>query len=141
MLAIDALRSLTARPELVDRAFAINRRGEWTALLLGAAFAVWVTHSRRIPERWLLAYVLVTNIVMFSPMALSIYDGISRTKSLTRIVRAGLKLDLFDRQLLTPLARWGHSVSLTFVGGTCLSLLFQSYESHRSRGRRCGEAL
>ena len=29
----------------------------------------------------------------------------------------------------TPLARWGQSVSLIFVGGTCLSLVFQSYES------------
>jgi uncharacterized membrane protein len=40
-----------------------------------------------------------------------------------------LQLDLFDRRSFTPLARWGQSVSLTFVGGTCLSLLFQSYET------------
>jgi len=35
-------------------------------------------------------------------------------------------LHLFDRHLLTPLARYGQSVSLTFVGGISLSLLFQS---------------
>lgn len=60
---------------------------------------------------------------MFALMALSIYDGMMRTRQLRRIVRAGLQLDLFDRKLLTPLARWGQSVSLMFVGGTCLSLL------------------
>jgi hypothetical protein len=66
---------------------------------------------------------------MFSLMALAIYDGLVRTRRLARIVRAGLRLDLFDRQSFTPLARWGQRVSLTFVGGTCLSLLFQSYET------------
>jgi hypothetical protein len=66
---------------------------------------------------------------MFALMALSIYDGMMRTRQLRRIVRAGLQLDLFDRKLLTPLARWGQSVSLMFVGGTCLSLLFQSFEA------------
>jgi hypothetical protein len=52
-----------------------------------------------------------------------------RTRRLTRVVRSGLQLDLFDRRSFTPLARWGQSVSLVFVGGTCLSLLFQSYET------------
>jgi len=66
---------------------------------------------------------------MFSLMALAIFDCLVRTRRLARIVRAGEQLDLFDRRSFTPLARWGQSVSLIFVGGTCLSLVFQSYES------------
>jgi hypothetical protein len=97
-------------------------------LLLGAAFSVWVT-PWHFAVRWLLLYVFASNIVMFSLMALAIYDCLVRTRRLTRIVRSGLQLDLFDRRSLTPLTRWGQSVSLTFVGGTCLSLLFQSYET------------
>jgi hypothetical protein len=128
-LAIDAIRSLTDRPELVEHAHAINRRGEWSALLLGAAFSVWVTDPWHIDGRWLLLYIFASNIVMFSLMALTIYDCLVRTRRLTRVVRSGLQLDLFDRRSFTPLARWGQSVSLTFVGGTCLSLLFQSYET------------
>jgi hypothetical protein len=127
-LAIDALRPLTDRPELVEQAHAVNRRGEWTALLLGAAFSVWVT-PWQFDARWLLLYVFASNIVMFGLMALTIYDCLVRTRRLTRVVRSGLQLDLFDRRSFTPLARWGQSVSLTFVGGTCLSLLFQSYET------------
>jgi uncharacterized membrane protein len=128
-LAIDALRPLTNRPELVEQTHAVNRHGEWTALLLGAAFSVWVTNPLQFNGRWLLLYVFASNIVMFSLMALAIYDCLVRTRRLARIVRSGLQLDLFDRRSFTPLARWGQSVSLTFVGGTCLSLLFQSYET------------
>jgi hypothetical protein len=127
--AIEALRPLADRADLVEQAHAVNRRGEWTALLLGAAFSVWATKPWQFHDRWLLLYVLVSNLVMFSLMALAIYDCLVRTRRLTRIVRSGLQLDLFDRRSFTPLARWGQIVSLTFVGGTCLSLLFQSYES------------
>jgi hypothetical protein len=126
---IDALRPLADRPDLVEQAHAVNRRGEWIALLLGAAFSVWATNPWQFHDRWLLLYVLVSNLIMFSLMALAIYDCLVRTRRLTRIVRSGLQLDLFDRRSFTPLARWGQIVSLTFVGGTCLSLLFQSYES------------
>ena len=127
--ALEALRPLADRPELVDAARADHRRGEWTALLLGAAFSVWITRPWEFEGRALLLYVFVSNLVMFSLMALAIYDCLMRTRGLARIVRSGLQLDLFDRRSFTPLARWGQIVSLTFVGGTCLSLLFQSYES------------
>jgi hypothetical protein len=127
--AVDALRPLTERPELVEQAHAVNRRGEWTALLLGAAFSAWVTQPSQFHSRWWLLYVLVSNLVMFSLMALAIYDCLVRTRRLARIVRSGLQLDLFDRRSFTPIARWGQSVSLTFVGGTCLSLIFQSYQA------------
>ena len=127
--AIDALRPLAERPELVDDAHAVDRRGEWTALLLGAAFSVWATKPWQFEDRWIVLYVLVSNGIMFSLMALAVYDCLVRTRRLTRIVRSGLHLDLFDRRSIAPLARWGQIVSLAFVGGTCLSLLFQSYES------------
>ena len=77
-------------------------------------------------------YLITANIVLFSLMALAIYDGLERTRQLARMVRAGLQLDLFDRQLLAPMARWGQTIALTFVGGICLSLIFQSYETLHS---------
>ena len=128
-LAIDALRQLAGRPELVEQAFAVDRRREWLVLLLGAAFSVWVTRPWQYDGRWLLLYFYASSVVMFSLMALAIFDCLRRTRRLARIVSAGVQLDLFDRRSFTPLARWGQSVSLTFVGGTCLSLVFQSYET------------
>jgi hypothetical protein len=128
-LAIDALGPLTVRPELVEQGRAVSRRGEWAALLLGAAFAIWITSSESLHGRWLLVYRILSNIFMFGVMALLIYDGLARAWRLKSIVRAGLQLDLFNRHALAPLARWGQIVSLTFVGGICLSLIFQSYET------------
>jgi len=131
-LAIDALRPLCSRPEIVDEIYVANRRGELIALLLGAAFSLWVTSSWLMEGAWMRLYLITANIVLFSLMALAIYDGLQRTRRLTRMVRAGLKLDLFDRQLLAPMARWGQTIALTFVGGICLSLVFQSYETLHS---------
>lgn len=131
-LAIDALRSLSSQPDIIDAVHARNRRGELIAMLLGAAFSLWVTSSWRIEAAWMRVYLITANIVLFSLMALAIYDGVERTRRLARLVRAGLQLDLFDRQLLTPMARWGQTVALTFVGGICLSLIFQSYETLHS---------
>ena len=124
-LAVDALRPLSRQPQIVDETFMAFGLGAWVALLLGAALALWI--SLTVPVTGpLFIYTLATNIALFSLMALVIHDGLRRTKHLKRIVAAGLALDLFDRQLLTPLARYGQSVSLTFVSGLCLSLLFQS---------------
>ena len=55
-----------------------------------------------------------------------------RSRHLAARSRAGLALNVFDAHLLTPFAQWGQSLSLVFVGGISLSLLFQSYESLRS---------
>ena len=127
--AIDALRPLADRSELVEQAFTVDRRREWAALALGVAFSIWVTRPWQYDGRWLLLYFYASSAIMFSLMALAIFDCLVRTRRLARIVRAGVQLDLFDRGAFTPLARWGQSVSLIFVGGTCLSLVFQTYES------------
>ena len=124
-LAIDALRPLSLQPEIVDQDFIAFGLGAWVALLLGAALAVWITQSVPVTG-WLFIHTLATNTILFGLMALAIYDSLRRTRHLKRVVAAGLALDLFDRHLLTPLARFGQSVSLTFVGGICLSLIFQS---------------
>ena len=126
-LAIESLRSLVDRPELVAEVRWVDRRGEWLAVLVGSAFGVWDATTWLIAGPWIFAYMLVTDVVMFGLMALTIYDGFGRTRYLSRIVRRDVQFDLFDRRPLVPLARWGQSVSLTFVGGICLSLFFQSY--------------
>lgn len=131
-LAIDTLRALCNQPELISEVYATKRRGELIALLLGAVFSLWVTGSWRIEGTWMWLYLITANVVLFSLMALAIYDGLERTRLLARMVRAGLRLDLFDRQLLAPTARWGQTIALTFVGGICLSLIFQSYETLHS---------
>lgn len=130
--AIEALRPLCSASEAAAEDPPVNRRGELIALLIGAAFSLWITSSWRIEGTWMRLYLTVANIALFSLMALAIYDGMQRTRRLARLVRAGVQLDLFDRQSLAPMARWGQTVALTFVGGICLSLIFQSYDTLHS---------
>ena len=69
---------------------------------------------------------------MFALLAAAIHGSVVRSRHLAARSRAGLELNVFDGHLLTPFAQWGQSLSLVFVGGISLSLLFQSYESLRS---------
>jgi hypothetical protein len=129
ILALDSLRSLGVPASHIAAAGVVSDWGERLALLVGALFSVVISHSIPVGDAWLMAYDYSANALMFAMMALAIYDGGARTRNLARLVNADLKLDLFDRQSLVPLARWGQTVTLTFVGGTCLSLLFQSHRT------------
>ena len=130
--AIEALGPLAARPELLQQAQGIRRRNEWAAFLVGAVFSFWISSAPMADGRWLRLHEVVSNALMFGLLALAIYEGLLRSRQLSRVVHGGLHLDLFDQRLLTPLTRWGQAVSLSFVGGTCLSLLFQSPSTLRT---------
>ena len=90
--------------------------------------------ARRVPgaEGWLRLYSEATSALTFALLAAAIYGSVTRSRHLAARSRAGLELNVFDGHLLTPFAQWGQSLSLVFVGGISLSLLFQSYESLRS---------
>ena len=103
-----------------------SRRGEWAAVLLGARAGLAV--ARRLPgvNGWLWLYAEATSALTFALLAAAIYGSVMRSRHLAARSRAGLALNVFDAHLLTPFAQWGQSLSLVFVGGICLSLLFQS---------------
>jgi hypothetical protein len=132
-----AMRSLQALAPGADGAVQqqpAGHRGEWVAMLLGSVFGLVVARYLPGAEGWLRVYSEATSAMMFALLASVIYGGLARTRQLAAHSRDGLELDVFDGHLLTPFARWGQSLSLSFVGGICLSLLFQSYQSLRSIG-------
>jgi hypothetical protein len=107
-------------------------RGEWGAMLLGTLVGLAI--ARRLPgaDGWLWLYSEAASALLFALLAAAIYGSLVRSRHLAAHTRAGLELNVFDGHLLTPFAQWGQSLSLVFVGGISLSLLFQSYESLRS---------
>jgi hypothetical protein len=128
-----AMHSLEAlAPHAAGRPKPARRRGEWGAMLLGTLVGLAV--ARRVPgvEGWLRLYSQATSALMFALLAAVIYGSVVRSRHLAARSRAGLELNVFDGHLLTPFAQWGQGLSLVFVGGISLSLLFQSYESLRS---------
>jgi hypothetical protein len=129
--AMQSLHALAPRTDGDGQQVLISHRGEWVTMLLGALVGLVLT--RDIPvEGWLRLYSEATSALMFALLAGAIYGGLARSSHLAAHSRAGLELGVFDGHLLTPFAKWGQSLSLVFVGGISLSLLFQSYESLRS---------
>lgn len=130
--AMHSLEALVPQAGGADRPSRASRGGEWGAMLLGTLAGLAV--ARRTPgaEGWLRLYSEATSALMFALLAAVIYSSIMRSRRLAARSRAGLELNVFDGHLLTPFAQWGQSLSLVFVGGISLSLLFQSYRSLRS---------
>ena len=130
--AMHSLAALAQHAGASGRPKAASRRGEWGAMLLGMLFGLAV--ARRVPgaDGWLRVYSEATSALTFALLVAAIYGSVVRSRHLAAYSRAGLELNVFDGHLLTPFARWGQSLSLVFVGGISLSLLFQSYASLRS---------
>ncbi|MFX1265861.1 MAG: hypothetical protein ACFFH0_10815 [Promethearchaeota archaeon] len=132
--ALQSLHSIlpeSEQLEIIEKIARYNRRWEWTALLLGVIFFVVLGQ----PWSWDMqstdVYVLVTSLVMFGLLGWLIYDGLSSTLRLAQLYRQHLKLDIFDSELLLPVARWSLSVSFAYVGGISISVIFQPLENLR----------
>jgi hypothetical protein len=130
--AMHSLQALVPGADGAVRPKPASHRGEWAAMLLGSVFGLVVVHNMPGVDGWLRLYSEATSALMFALLASVIYGGMVRTRHLAARSRDGLELDVFDGHLLTPFARWGQSLSLAFVGGISLSLLFQSSQSLRS---------
>lgn len=130
--AMHSLEALAPHADDSGRSRRRSLRGEWAAVGLGLLAGLAV--ARRLPgvEGWLWLYAEATSALTFALLAAAIYSSVMRSRQMAAHARAGLALNVFDAHLLTPFAQWGQSLSLVFVGGISLSLLFQSSESLRS---------
>ena len=110
-----------------------KRRWEWTSLLIGVGLACVLGQPWNLPwgpgELWWSVYLVITGALMNGLLAWLIYDTLTGAVRLNRLSHRDLKLDIFDTELLTPIARWSLGISLGWVGGTSLSLVFQTQES------------
>jgi len=111
-----------------------NRRREWVAILIGAVFwlSLWQPWGwgRRWEAGaiWLSAYDVVTQTILFGLLSLLIYSSFTGSRYLNRLIRQHLNLDIFDTGMLMPIARSSLGLSIAFIGGISLSLVFQTQE-------------
>jgi hypothetical protein len=73
-------------------------------------------------------FLFITEIIMFGLLGLLIYYGFRNARYIT-LINKRLKLDLFNIDALTPIARWSLSVSLAFIGGIFISIIFQNIDN------------
>jgi hypothetical protein len=108
-----------------------NRRWELAAVLMGAALAVVLSQPWSVSlsaDLWLNVYELILQMLLFGLLGWLIYNTLAGTLRIARLSRQELKLDIFDTELLAPIALWSLGISLAWVGGISLSLVFQTWE-------------
>jgi len=130
--AMESLRALAPGAVGAGRRKPVSNRDEWIAMLVGLPVGVVVARNMPGLDGWLRLYSEATGALLFALLAAAIYGSLARSRHLAAHSRAGLELDVFDGHLLTPFAQWGQSLTLVFVGGISLSLLFQSSQTLRS---------
>ncbi len=110
-----------------------KRRWEWTSVLLGVGFAVVLGQPWVLPwgpgDLWGSVYLVIAALLMNGLLAWLIYDTLTGAVRINRLSRREMKLDIFNTEVLTPVALWSLGISLGFVGGISLSLVFQTQES------------
>ena len=134
--AIEAFRPLVSMSEnqfnrLSTEITKVNRRREWIAMFIGFLFLLVLARPWTGVERWTDAYHLASLMIMFGLLSWLIYVSIRGSRSIAKLGKQNLKLDIFNTQLLAPVARMSLINSLAFVGGISISLVFQTQESLR----------
>ena len=109
-----------------------KRRWEWASAFAGVALALVLGQPWTLEYGpgllWQSVHLVIVGTLMNGLLAWLIYDTVTGAVRVNRLSRRDLKLDVLDTGLLTPLARWSLGISLGFVGGISLSLVFETRE-------------
>ena len=110
---VAAARARSFRPALIS--FAI-----------GALLGLWLSEPATIAARRSLLqwYVLFTYVIMFGMMGWIVYSNIASTRVVRALHRLTLRIDLFDLTPFEPVGRHALLLSVIFIGGTTISLIF-----------------
>ncbi len=109
-----------------------SRFWEWLSLSAGVIFILILSQPWRATFEtdpiFINVYLYITEIIMFGLLGLLIYYGFHNSRYLARINK-NLKLDIFSVDALAPIARWSLSISLAFLGGIIISIIFQTIDN------------
>ena len=100
-----------------------NRKMEWLSLSAGVLFNVILSQPWGSTLDSTSIFLFISEIIMFGLLGLLIYYGFHNSRYLTMINKR-VKLDVFSVDALSPVARWSLSISLAFIGGIIISIVF-----------------
>ena len=129
--AIGAFRELVLTDsasfdKLVFEASTLDRRKEWLSLLIGAALGLLVFQPWRSPADyfWMKLYWILGVSLSFGLLGYVVRAAVAEGDQVGRLHDQPLAIDLFNPTPLEPIARHSLGLSLAFIGGATLSLLF-----------------
>jgi hypothetical protein len=124
------------RPLLLidDEAFEQLRRnvahispvGEALALIVGALMGLGISLPwlKWLTTFWLRLYVPVSLSLMWSLLAWVIFSSLASTRLVTALHRQPLEVDILDTKPFEPMGRYSLVISLVFIGGVALGMVF-----------------
>ena len=124
--ALEAFRPLVLVDDdefhrLVAEAPLFDRRNQWLAFGIGAAFILVWRPSAPLPF-WPSLYSLLSGALMYALMGWFVY-----TTATASMIGVGwdvsVDVNVFELKALEPVARWGLGIAMSYVGGITLSLL------------------
>jgi hypothetical protein len=116
---------------LVNRTNLENRKNELLAILVGAGIGLLVASPWELVQifSWLQLYLTFVNIIMFGLLGWVIFASIVGTRLPVKLYRQPLDIDLFNLKPFEPIGRQSLALSLAFMGGIAISLLFSDVSS------------
>jgi hypothetical protein len=105
-----------------------SRIGEYISFSAGMLFILILSQPWKGTFNSTNVFLFITEIIMFGLLGLLIYYGFRNAGYIT-LINKNLKLDLFNIDILAPIAQWSMSISLAFIGGIAISIVFQNIDN------------
>jgi hypothetical protein len=112
--------------QLVNDESRVNPRSELIAVSIGALVGWFLKEGIHInlEAPWVQAYVTVFTVLMYAVIAWVIYGAVAGTRLNRALLRQPLEVDIFDISPFEPIGRESVLVSLAFVVGATLAMVF-----------------
>ena len=104
----------------------MNLKNELLAILAGAVLGLLVASPWDLYQdfSWLLLYLTLVNCIMYGLLGWVVYASISGSRLPVVLYRQPLDIDIFNLRPFEPIGRQSLAISLAFMGGIAISLLF-----------------
>jgi hypothetical protein len=129
--AIEAFRPVVqiddeAFEQLIIQSSRANPTVEAAAFLMGAGLGLLLalTGVEREGIAWLWIWLTISSTLMFGLLGWAIYTALASTRLMAALHRQPLQIDIFDTKPFEPIGKQSLAISLVFVGGILLSMLF-----------------
>lgn len=111
---------------LVERTTTLNLKNELLAILAGAVLGLLVASPWDLYQdfSWLILYLTLVNCIMYGLLGWVVYASISGSRLPVVLYRQILDIDIFNLKPFEPIGRQSLAISLAFMGGIAISLLF-----------------
>jgi hypothetical protein len=128
--AIEAFRPLLAQErvdfdQLLARVSPLDRRREWLAVGIGVVAGLSLNRPWNWgPSYWWKLWGVLVTVLVFGLIGGIVYHSLAESRLVSVLHLQPLHIDIFDPMPLEPVARFSLGITLTYLGGVTMSVLF-----------------